>query len=110
MKLPKGDQAIVDIAKLRDYCLNPTHVEGKFKARVFLSMLGIGVAESGLLRQWLIEAAASAEVAVGRADEYGQRYVIDFDMTYKTRSGKIRSAWMIRSGEDIPRLVTCYVL
>lgn len=31
---------MVDIAKLRDYCLNPLHDEGKHKARVFASALG----------------------------------------------------------------------
>ena len=29
MKLPAGDQAIVDIAKLRDYCLDPQHPRGQ---------------------------------------------------------------------------------
>jgi len=40
--LPNGDRAIVDIAKLTDYCLNPQHEDGKHKARVFASALGLG--------------------------------------------------------------------
>ena len=39
--LPNPDRAVVDLAKLRDYCLNPQHEEGKHKARVFASALGL---------------------------------------------------------------------
>jgi hypothetical protein len=39
MKLPNAENAVIDIAKLRDYCLNPNHPEGKHKARAFLEKL-----------------------------------------------------------------------
>ena len=32
MKIPNAERAIVDIRKLRGYCLNPQHVKGKHKA------------------------------------------------------------------------------
>ncbi len=35
MKLPNGGRAVVEIAKLRDYCLNPAHPRGRHNARVF---------------------------------------------------------------------------
>ena len=35
MKMPGGEAAIVDLAKLTGYCLNPEHPRGKHKARVF---------------------------------------------------------------------------
>jgi hypothetical protein len=41
MKLPGGIAAIVEISKLRDYCLDPHHPRGRYKARVFLSALGL---------------------------------------------------------------------
>jgi hypothetical protein len=41
MKLPNATHAVVDVAKLRDYCLNPGHARGRHKARVFASVLGI---------------------------------------------------------------------
>jgi hypothetical protein len=41
MRLPNGDQAIVEIVKLRDYCLSPTHPRGRHKARVFAAVLGL---------------------------------------------------------------------
>ena len=39
MKIPNAELAIVDIRKLRDYCLNPAHDEGKHKARLFMMAL-----------------------------------------------------------------------
>ena len=45
------DIIIVDLAKLRDYCLNEEHPRGRHKARVFRSRLGLTaipmVAETG---------------------------------------------------------------
>jgi hypothetical protein len=40
MKLPNAERAFVDIEKLRGYCLNPYHIRGKNKARIFSSILG----------------------------------------------------------------------
>ena len=33
MKLPNGDRAVVELAKLTDYCLDPGHPRGRHKAR-----------------------------------------------------------------------------
>jgi hypothetical protein len=40
MKLPNGERAVVDIRKLRDYCLSAKHRRGRHKARVFEAALG----------------------------------------------------------------------
>jgi hypothetical protein len=80
MFLPNGKLAIVDIRKLRDYCLNPDNPRGSAKAKVFLSALGITVKDSEMLRAKLLEVAAAGDAAVGELDLYGQRYTIDFEM------------------------------
>jgi hypothetical protein len=41
MIIPNADNAVVDIRKLRDYCLNSEHDDGKHKARLFSSSLGM---------------------------------------------------------------------
>ena len=41
MKLSNGDNAVIPMDKLTEYCLNPNHSSGKHKARVFASALGI---------------------------------------------------------------------
>ena len=80
MKLPGGEHAIVDIAKLRDYCLNQTHPRGRHKARLFAAVLGLAQADAEFLRQELLLAARDVEAIVSDSDEYGQRYVVDFEL------------------------------
>jgi hypothetical protein len=57
MKLPNAHRAIVDIAKLRDYCLNQQHEYGRDKARAFAAALGLGRTHAEWLRLRLLEAA-----------------------------------------------------
>lgn len=109
MKLPDGD-LIVEIAKIRDYCLNPSHPRGKHKARVFLAVLGMTVDHAEELRRALLEAATSRDAIVGASDLYGTRYIIDFEMKHGNRTAMIRSCWIIRGGENIVRFVTCFIL
>jgi hypothetical protein len=110
MKLPAGDQAFVDLAKLRDYALDPVHPEGKHKARVFAAALGLSRNDAPWLRDQILLAAATGECVPGRKTEHGQRYTVDFDVTMRGRTARLRSAWNIRPEENFPRLTTCYVL
>ena len=48
-KLPNGERAFVDPAKLTGYVLNPAHDAGGNKAYVFLVSLGLTAANSGVL-------------------------------------------------------------
>jgi hypothetical protein len=100
MLLPNGDRAIVDIKKLRDYCLNPDNPRGSRKARVF---------KAAALRQRLLQVAVSEQAQVGELDRYGQRYTLDFELWKATRKVTVRSGWIILSSETVPRLTTCYV-
>jgi hypothetical protein len=109
MLLPNGNFAIVDIRKLRDYCLNPDNPRGSAKARVFASALGITAKDADQLRAKLEEVATSEDAAVGELDLYGQRYTIDFEMETETGRAEVRSGWIILRGETAPRLTTCYV-
>jgi hypothetical protein len=108
MKLPNGEYAFVDIRKLQAYCLNPQHSRGRNKARVFAS---VGIeADAEELRAALLAAAGNAEARLGIANIYGQRYIVDFDLVRQGRTMRIRSTWIVRIGEDLPRLTSCYVL
>ena len=109
MKLPNGDRAFVDIVKLRDYCLNDDHPRGKHKAKVFRSALGLTMEHADELRVALVDAARIIDVLSGLADEFGQRYVLDFIFVGPTGQALVRSTWIIRKGEDYPRLTSCYV-
>jgi hypothetical protein len=109
MLLPNGKLAIVDIRKLRDYCLNPDNPRGSNKARVFARALGITSRDAGRLRLRLLEIATSEDAEVGELDIYGQRYTIDFEVVTEVGEASVRSGWIILQKETIPRFTTCYV-
>ena len=109
MKLPNGERAIVDLRKLEGYCLNAHHPRGRNKARVFASV-GIYPADADMLREALLAAARNAEALPGAASPYGLRYIVDFDLVRQNRTVKIRSTWILRFEEQLPRLTSCYVL
>jgi hypothetical protein len=111
MRLPNGENAIVNIRKLTEYCLNYDNPRGTHKARAFASALGITVSDANELREKLLDVAKRTESAVaGESDAYGKRYVVDFEWTRATRIARIRSTWIVLNNEDIPRLTSCYVL
>ncbi|WP_368356704.1 DUF6883 domain-containing protein [Acidithiobacillus thiooxidans] len=43
------------------------------------------------------------------ADSHGKRYQVDFVMQHQGKSAIVRTGWIIRTGEDVPRLTSCYV-
>jgi hypothetical protein len=110
MKLPGGDNAIVDIAKLRDYCVDPQHPRGRHKARVFAATLGLAQTDAEFLRESLLRAAREADALVGESDEYGDRFTVDFELNRGNRRAVVRSAWIVLRGETVPRLTSCFVL
>ena len=110
MNLPNGSQAIVYGRKIADYCLSPDHDDGRHKARLFHALVGLNQENADLLVDALRQAAASGDTAVGQADGYGRRYVTDFEFTGPKGTAIIRSASIVRTGENMPRLVTCYIL
>lgn len=110
MRLPNGIKAVVDIAKLRDYCLNEQHPRGRHKARVFAATLGFTGEDARLLQEALLRAAAEGDAVAVEGDDYGQRYVLDFELTGPRGKATVRSSWIILRGEDTPRMTSCYVL
>ena len=110
MKLPEGERAVIDRRKLTDYVLSPQHDDGRHKAKLFKEVLGINLESMDLLQDALTEAAATGEAAPGRVDRYGQRVLVDFDFKGPGGQALVRSVWIVRLGERLPRLVTCYIL
>ncbi|WP_264321307.1 DUF6883 domain-containing protein [Zarconia navalis] len=78
--IPYSENAIVDLRKIRDYCLNSEHPTGKYKARLFVSILGMTAENAEDLRRVLLELVKTHEVKLGRCDEFGQRYTLDFGL------------------------------
>ena len=110
MKLPNVHNAVIDLKKLKDYCLNLKHPRGKHKARVFQSLLGINQDDAEILRVKILEGIANNDCLVGESDVYGIRYSVDFPIDVKERNALVRTTWIIKNKEDFPRLTSCYIL
>ncbi len=110
MKLPNGERADLG-TKLEDYTLNPLHRDGRYKARVFASVLGITLEKRELLRKALLRAAVTSDAAESRGDNgFGEVFVLRFPLTVKQNTATVLSVWIVRHGEDFPRLTTCYIV
>jgi hypothetical protein len=110
VKLPHGQRADLG-AKLRDYVLNPEHRRGRHKARVFASVLGIGQDNEQALAHALRDAAANSNDAVATGDQgFGETFEIRFHLTTNKGTATVLSGWIIRHGEDFPRLTTCFII
>lgn len=109
-KLPHGNEAIVDLGKIRDYCLSQNHPRGRHKARVFQASLGMTADDSEELRLALLNAAREEDAMLGASDRYGIRYIIDFELKRNGKTASVRSSWIVLTGESAPRFVTCFVL
>ena len=110
MFVPNAENAVVDIRKLVDYCLNPNHEIGKHKAFVFKKLLDLTIDDAKELKNFLLLAIRNNEAQAGKFDKFGQRYTVDFEMTRGTKKATIRSGWIIETNTSFPRLTTCFIL
>jgi hypothetical protein len=109
VKLPNGERADLGM-KLEEYALNPQHRDGRHKARVFASALGITYANRHVLRRAILAVAATSDQAEARGDNgHGELYQLRFRMETTKGAAFVRTAWIVRRGEGFPRLVTCYI-
>ncbi len=110
MKLPNGDRADLG-TKIEDYVLNPRHWEGRHKARVFESVLGITLANRDVLRKAILSAAENSDEAEPLGNNgHGDVYILRFPLETQQGRTTVLTVWIIRDSEDFPRLVTCYIL
>lgn len=107
MKIPGAENAIVDVAKVRDYLLSSEHRVGSAKAR-FFAQLGFEQANWDVLRTELGRFAAQ-DAQIGAATSFGQKYVVAGTITGPSgRSAQIFVVWIVLKGEDSPRFVTAF--
>jgi hypothetical protein len=108
MKLPKGENAIVEDVKVRDYLLSADHPIGRFKARVF-SAVGYRHEAWQRLRDDLIALAAVVDAELVHTNQHGQRWVGAGQL--RGPSGlplPVVTVWLIPSEGSPPRLITAY--
>lgn len=110
MRVPNAERAFIDSRKLTEYALNFEHDDGKHKAALFHDLLGLTREHADDLARILLQGMIEGEAAPGRVDQRGRRYSVDIEVAGVRGHVTLRSAWIIRTGEDFPRLVTCYIL
>jgi hypothetical protein len=109
-KLPNFQSAIIELAKLRDYCLSTEHPRGRHKARVFREVLGLSAGDAEWLRDKLLDGIQNHPAEMQEADSFGSRWRADLPLTRQDKSVVVRTGWIIKTGEQYPRLITCWVL
>jgi hypothetical protein len=109
MLIPNADRAVVDMHKLLDYVLNPTHERGLHKARLFAAVFGLTAADAVAFREYRLQVVKTHDAQLGDQLRHGQMYRIDLTMTWNSVSENVRTTWIVRQGEDFPRLVSCFV-
>ena len=107
MKLPNADQAIIEPEKLHTYLLSLAHPVGRFKAEFFRSM---GFSSDN----WLslsdgFRAQLRNDAKIKEKTDYGQKFEIRGVLTGPSgKTGEIVTAWIVLTGEEIPRFITAY--
>ena len=79
--------------------------------RVFAATLSITLDNRQLLRDALLQAAATSDAAESRGDNgFGEMFLLRFPLTTSKGAAIILSVWIVRHGEDFPRLTTGYIV
>jgi hypothetical protein len=108
-RLPHSNEAILDIRKIKDYCLSPSHPRGRHKARVFREVLDLERGDAAWLRDVLLKAVPARP---SRSPQMfgGIHWRLDATVRRHGKSAIVRTLWIVRTGESVPRFVTCWVL
>ena len=108
MLLPNIEKASIDLKKLADYVLNAGHPEGRHKARVFLSALGLAAADAEWLSNRILAGLWQSEAKLQSTTNWGPIYRVDMDIVRGHKCAKVRTGWLCQA--EAARLVTCYVI
>ncbi|ETX00772.1 MAG: hypothetical protein ETSY1_09950 [Candidatus Entotheonella factor] len=108
MQLPNRFQAYIPSQKLSAYLLSETHPVGRDKAKFFRT-LGFNENNLHLLEQGLLTIAHHATAQAVVDSPHGTKYVLEGILhTPDRRSPRIRTIWILETGEKNPRFVTAY--
>jgi hypothetical protein len=108
--LRNAHRAVVDTRKIVDYALSPDNPVGRNKARVFAAALGFDRSNGHLLVDEIRRGVMASPAEPGVVDAYGARYRVDMSIVGPRGSAMVRTAWIYRTGSDVPELLTLHVL
>ncbi len=99
---------MIDERKVRDYLLNPLHARGRHKARMFSAALGYRQFDHARLIKQITEGILRHEAVPIDRGPYGARFRVEIPITGPAGSAIVRTLWIIRTDEDVPRLTSAY--
>jgi len=106
--LPAADRAYIDPQKLQDYILSSEHPVGRFKAE-FFARLGYSQSDWRRLEADILQIARSGTALERQGTRFGRKYEVGGILRGPSgREARVTTVWIVKNGEDYPRLVTAY--
>jgi hypothetical protein len=110
MKLPHAEEAVVPQRKMELYLLNPSHPIGGSKAEFFMRF-GFSREQWLHLAEALRRHARANSVASAVSDADGTTYLVEGPLeTPSGRRPRLRTIWLVETGQLAPRFITAYPL
>ncbi len=107
-RIPNYEKAIIEPVKLKYYVLSDTHPIGRFKAVLFQQM-GYTRENWEQFAEDIRTQHLTLDAEIGGRTKYGQKYIITGDINGASgRVMKLKSIWIILTGEELPRFITVY--
>jgi hypothetical protein len=108
VKLPRASEAIIPAEKLRDYLLSLESEESRSKA-IFFARLGYTRGEWAALERDLRSQILPLDAEEAAPSRFGRKFIIPGSLTGPSgATSGVTTIWIIRFGEEEPRLVTAY--
>lgn len=76
---------------------------------MFRAALGLTAADADWLRDQILAAVFEADAEETEPSAHGRRYVVHFPLMTDVGTAVVRTTWIVRNGEEIPRLTSCYI-
>src|SRR3954470_20382831 len=108
--LKNADKAIIEDRKIRDYVLDMNHAAGSNKARVIQAATGLTRVDFSDLINQIKRGILTNEAERIEPIPYGERFRVVMTISGPKGTLRIRTGWIYRTGEDVPRLATLYPL
>jgi hypothetical protein len=107
-RLPNAHKTIIDLKKVREYLLSPSHPDGRYKAAFFRNF-GYDASDNSQLRNDFQKLILSHDAIQEAASSYGKKYLVQGKITGPSgETFNISTFWIILEGEEVPRFITVY--
>lgn len=109
--LPNLEQAVIPLEKLGSYALNANHPEGKHKARVFKSVLGVERRHAGTLSELIRTSLPKAPAEQHESTAFGDIWITWHEITgLNGERAIVTAAWIYKKeAPHTPVLISCYI-